>query len=502
MTVPTELNLVTVVGNGSVGPFNYPYLFYADADLEVVVTVDATGVESEKTLTTHYSVTGAGNVGGGQITMVAGEEIAVGETGTIKRAPARTSSFDPQPGSFDSAAVEKAVDRNVHMAQSLAEILDRSVVAPITDSGLDMGLPSAIDRAGKYFAWDGSGKPTLGASLADMSVSYTTKTFDGDTIETNFDLGAAPASAAATDVFISGVRQVPPTDYTVTGSDLDFISAPPSGTDNIFVVFSQSFAGVPSDGSVTAPKFATLNAANSIIALTALGAASLAEANTFAKTQTWSKGADIASAATLPIGTDGNYFDVTGTNTIGALGGGAPKGTAIKLHFDGALQINHAAAIVLPGGANITTAAGDEAEFVEYDGAGNWRCTNYTRASGKPLVPSLFSGKYTSPEQTITADATLTLTHGLSAKPGIIVPWLVCKTAELGHSVGDEVLLNPAGNDVGSASGTGVSIVPDATDITINYSSTPGVFRIMKKGAGADGLITPANWKFKVVAYV
>ena len=39
----------------------------------------------------------------------------------------------------------------------------------------------------------------------------------------------------------------------------------------------------------------------------------------FEGTVRWSKGADIASAATLTLGTDGNYFDVTGTTTVPAV---------------------------------------------------------------------------------------------------------------------------------------------------------------------------------------
>lgn len=99
----------------------------------------------------------------------------------------------------------------------------------------------------------------------------------------------------------------------------------------------------------------------------------------------WSKGADVASATTLALIKDGNYFDVTGTTTITAFGSTA-VGTVIKLHFDGILILTHNAAdLVLPSGANITTAAGDEAEFIEY-ASGDYRCTSYTRASGAALV--------------------------------------------------------------------------------------------------------------------
>lgn len=101
-------------------------------------------------------------------------------------------------------------------------------------------------------------------------------------------------------------------------------------------------------------------------------------------TISWQKGTDIASATALVLGNDGNYFDVTGTTAITSIGTVA-VGTTIKLHFDGALTLTHNATdLVLPGGKDITTAAGDEAEFFEYASA-DWRCTNYTKASGSYL---------------------------------------------------------------------------------------------------------------------
>lgn len=97
------------------------------------------------------------------------------------------------------------------------------------------------------------------------------------------------------------------------------------------------------------------------------------------------KGADIASANALVLGSDGNYFDVTGTTTITSIGTMGVAGFEATLQFDGILTLtHHATDLVLPGGANITTAAGDEAEFKEYE-ADKWRCTNYTKASGFPV---------------------------------------------------------------------------------------------------------------------
>ena len=99
-----------------------------------------------------------------------------------------------------------------------------------------------------------------------------------------------------------------------------------------------------------------------------------------------SKGADVVSAPALPILTDGNYFDVTGTTTITSINTTGKIGAVIKLHFDGILTLtHHATDLILPSAASITTAAGDEAEFVEY-AAGDFRCTSYTKADGTALV--------------------------------------------------------------------------------------------------------------------
>ena len=94
----------------------------------------------------------------------------------------------------------------------------------------------------------------------------------------------------------------------------------------------------------------------------------------------FAKGADIVSAAALAPGTDGNYFDVTGVVTITSINTVA-VGAVLRLHFDGILTLtHHATDLILPGGADILTAAGDEATFVEY-ATGDWRCIGYVGGS-------------------------------------------------------------------------------------------------------------------------
>lgn len=112
--------------------------------------------------------------------------------------------------------------------------------------------------------------------------------------------------------------------------------------------------------------------------------------NTFSTTATFSaavntaQGADIASAATVNLETaTGNLVDVTGVVAITAIT--LSQGHVRFVRFTGALTLTNGASLVLPGGANITTAAGDFAVFAGY-AAGVARCISYVKATGKAVI--------------------------------------------------------------------------------------------------------------------
>lgn len=100
----------------------------------------------------------------------------------------------------------------------------------------------------------------------------------------------------------------------------------------------------------------------------------------------WEKGSDIASAGTLSIG-EGGKFHVTGTTTITDIDWATAKdGRDAWIIFDGVLTLTHnATTLKLPGGANITTAAGDRALFYQ-DSGDNVICLAYIRADGTAVV--------------------------------------------------------------------------------------------------------------------
>ena len=81
------------------------------------------------------------------------------------------------------------------------------------------------------------------------------KRFDGDGSTTAFTLDIAPSSVFDIEVFVENVRQDPNSAYGISGTTLTFTGAPPSGTNNIYVVHQAKAVGtidVPASGVVPA----------------------------------------------------------------------------------------------------------------------------------------------------------------------------------------------------------------------------------------------------------
>jgi hypothetical protein len=128
------------------------------------------------------------------------------------------------------------------------------------------------------------------------------------------------------------------------------------------------------------------------------------------------KGVNEASATTTDIGAaTGMYVHITGTTTITGFG---TKTAGVKriCVFDGILTLTHnATSLILPTGANITTAAGDVAIMVS-EGSGNWKCVAYVRADGTALaLPS--SPTLVTPN--VTTSMVITRTDNGAAGPTI-----------------------------------------------------------------------------------
>lgn len=200
-----------------------------------------------------------------------------------------------------------------------------------------------------------------------------------------------------------------------------------------------------------------------------------------AKSMYWAKGADVASANPLVVGTDGNYFDVTGTTGFASMT--VTSGLLFMLQFDGALVLtHHATNLNLPGGANITTATGDRM-ICFATGANTVHVLDYVKASGLALsYPSTSGCSMTFIEsKTASASASLSFTGLVSTYDEYlviaknIIPATNGAGLQLNYSVNNGVSYEAGANDYPQASlclgsdGTGYnSVSAGTTNLILN----------------------------------
>ena len=174
MSVSSTNNKVSFSGNGSTNAFAYNFKIFADADLEVIIRA-SDGAETIKTLTTHYTVSGAGNDAGGTVTFTSGNTPASGQTVVIRRNLSLTQGTDyVENDPFPANSHEDGLDRLTFIAQGAQEQIDRSFKVSKTNS---ITTPEFTDdastRASKLlgFSSDGNSLEATTGRVSSVSVS-------------------------------------------------------------------------------------------------------------------------------------------------------------------------------------------------------------------------------------------------------------------------------------------------------------------------------------------
>lgn len=147
MTVSSALNRKEYAGDAATTVFaTSPVVFFDDGDLDVYVVVDATGVATLKTITTHYTVTG-GDGAAGTVTMTSAP--AVGETLLILRVMAITQESDfVNNDPSDAEVAEDALDKLTMIAQQQDEAIGRALLLNVSSGLTNVEIPDFTDKAG------------------------------------------------------------------------------------------------------------------------------------------------------------------------------------------------------------------------------------------------------------------------------------------------------------------------------------------------------------------
>lgn len=117
--------------------------------------------------------------------------------------------------------------------------------------------------------------------------------------------------------------------------------------------------------------------------------------------------------------------------------------------------------------------------------------TTHRKVQAQAAIP-LFR-KFESAQQLITNGGQLTLGHNMGVMPGVVEVELVCQTDEAGYTAGQVVAMNDGIGGTTSSSSRGVSIIKDATNLTIRWGSA-GV-AILDAATGNAAIINNANWR-------
>lgn len=178
MTISSTHNRKDYTASGS-DTFAYDFLIFDETHLFVYLN------SVLQTLTTHYTVTGVGDAGGGNVIFVATP--SNGDIVSIVRVVPMKQETDYIGGSkFPADAHESALDELTMVAQQLQEEVNRclKIATTITDAGVvDMAFNAAA-RANKYLGFDASGDLVVDVDLGNWRGTWATATFYtvGDTI--------------------------------------------------------------------------------------------------------------------------------------------------------------------------------------------------------------------------------------------------------------------------------------------------------------------------------
>lgn len=235
-------------GNGSQTAFPFEFKAFSKEDL-LVVRTDDDGLEFTLVLDSDFSVALNADQNadpGGTVTYpISGTVLPAGETLTIASNLDYTQETDiTNGGGFYPQVIEDALDRNTMLVKQVGEKVNRALrVAVSTPDDVDVTLPAP--SAQKIIGWNDTATGLVNRDITDFATvvafaAWQSQTFDGTGAQTAFTLSSDPGNINNLDIAIGGVTQTPAVDFTLSGTTLTFTSAPPAGTDNVFVRWGQA----------------------------------------------------------------------------------------------------------------------------------------------------------------------------------------------------------------------------------------------------------------------
>ena len=303
MTVSSTTVKNSYSGNGSTTVFAYTFKIFADSDLQVIIR-SSTGTETTKTITTHYTVSGAGDSSGGNVTFTSGNTPTSGETVVIRRAVPQTQAIDYIANDpFPAETHEEGLDRATMTTQQVQEELDRSIKLSRTNTMTSTEFTvGATDRANKVLSFDSTG---------ELSVTQELGTFKGDwSSGTAYVVRDIVKDTSTNNIFIVN------TAHTSSGSEPLTTNANSAKYDLIVDAASATTSATNAASSATAAASSATAAASS--ATTASTQASNASTSASTASTQATNAANSATAAASSATSAANSLDTFDDTYLGA----------------------------------------------------------------------------------------------------------------------------------------------------------------------------------------
>ena len=177
MTISSTTVRNSYSGDGSTTTFSYTFKIFQDSDIQVIIR-SSTGTETTKTITTHYTVTGAGVSAGGTVIFTGGNIPVTGETVILRRNIPQTQAIDYIANDpFPAESHEEGLDRATMAIQQIQEEVTRSIKLSKTNTMTSTEFTvGAAARANKILAFDTNGEISVTQELGTFRGNWATAT--------------------------------------------------------------------------------------------------------------------------------------------------------------------------------------------------------------------------------------------------------------------------------------------------------------------------------------
>ncbi len=462
MTLGTTHAVVSYDGDGTTTEFAVTFEFHTTSDLEVIVVTKESGAESLKIIGIDYDVSG-GSGATGTVAMTAAPE-------TTERLVVRRVSLDVQP--------DDIVEGGPLAAEPLERRLD-IIAARLQE------LEADISRCLKVAK--GSRAPESGLTLNLTGGK-------GNSIAvSNDEQGIVIAAAVA------------PDDAMLSPKGAEFVGL---STEAAMRSFLELGTAATTDTGTSGATIPLLNGNNAYSGTAVFSGDTAFNGDVVIGAPLVLMSETVTIDANAQITPTKSHVLVSNAGSLSTIGvTNHPLGAIIELRAGTANQwpsLQHQAPgsgnIFLAGGVSVTLDALDKTIWFQHrDDLGQppgW----YEIGRSFPIVTSPFSQIYKSDEELLEAARLSTSDHESGVMPDLLQCRLICKVAENGYAVGDEVIVN-TDNASTSTSNSFHSVVVTTSQILIRQAIRDPAFVVGHKSNGIAVNATNANWRLIVRAW-